>query len=401
MFSKFIKRFDNSDKEVKSQMNNNNGMRSSLEFLPRFINQYDVDNKNAEHLFKTNVVVYRCISLIARSIASIDWYLTDESGPIEKHELDYLLHSPNPLQSREGFLENLVTNLLLYGNAYIYRTGSALYSWQVLKPNQLELRYTHKGLPDYYQYTKADHVLKVPINKDTGESDILNIKLFNANHDQVGMSPCDVIAKVVQFYNQITEHNISLLKKGGRPSGVFSIKSEGLSREEFQELQDRIDKQLKGASNAGEVLILTDNCSWQPTNPRSLETNFIEGQHAAARQIAQVFGVPPMLIGIEGDSTFSNYKEARVHFWEDTVLPMMQRICGEINVWMFKHYGTTLVPDINNIEALEPKKHEKWLETEKVNFLTINEKRARFGYAPLTQAQLQQAQLAKPAFQQS
>ena len=40
------------------------------------------------------------------------------------------------------------------------------------------------------------------------------------------------------------------------------------------------------------------------------DMDFIEAKHVAAREIALALGVPPMLLGIPGDNTYSNYQEA-------------------------------------------------------------------------------------------
>ena len=45
------------------------------------------------------------------------------------------------------------------------------------------------------------------------------------------------------------------------------------------------------------------------------DMDFIEAKHAAAREIALAFGVPPMLLGIPGDNTYANYQEANRAFW--------------------------------------------------------------------------------------
>ena len=51
------------------------------------------------------------------------------------------------------------------------------------------------------------------------------------------------------------------------------------------------------------------------------DMDFIEAKHVAAREIALALGVPPMLLGIPGDNTYSNYQEATRTFWRSTVLP--------------------------------------------------------------------------------
>ena len=43
--------------------------------------------------------------------------------------------------------------------------------------------------------------------------------------------------------------------------------------------------------------------------------DFVEAKNAAAREIALALGVPPMLLGIPGDNTYSNYQEAQRAFW--------------------------------------------------------------------------------------
>ncbi len=50
--------------------------------------------------------------------------------------------------------------------------------------------------------------------------------------------------------------------------------------------------------------------------------------------IAQAYGVPSMLVGVPGDDTFANYREARFHLWKDRVFPFLNIIIHEINGWM-------------------------------------------------------------------
>ena len=55
------------------------------------------------------------------------------------------------------------------------------------------------------------------------------------------------------------------------------------------------------------------------------DMDFIEAKNAAAREIALALGVPPMLLGIPGDNTYSNMQEATRMFWRQTVLPLVAR----------------------------------------------------------------------------
>jgi phage portal protein BeeE len=60
------------------------------------------------------------------------------------------------------------------------------------------------------------------------------------------------------------------------------------------------------------------------------------------------------LLGIPGDSTFSNYQEAQRAFWRSTVLPLVTRTAKALASWLGPAWHTTLDlrPDLDQIEAL-------------------------------------------------
>jgi HK97 family phage portal protein len=114
--------------------------------------------------------------------------------------------------------------------------------------------------------------------------------------------------------------------------------------------------------------------------------DFMEAKHSAAREIALAFGVPPMLLAIPGDNTYSNYQEAGRAFWRQTVLPLGNRIAGSLTQWLAPAYGPGLVlaADADRIEALSADRAALWERVSKAPFLTVNEKRAAVGYGAVS-----------------
>ena len=96
---------------------------------------------------------------------------------------------------------------------------------------------------------------------------------------------------------------------------------------------DRLEKKLKedygGAANAGKSLIIDGDqgADVKPYGYSPSDLEFTEGGRELARRIAFAYGVPPMLVGIPGDKTYSNQKEARQAFWEDTVVYYLNYFC--------------------------------------------------------------------------
>ncbi len=133
-------------------------------------------------------------------------------------------------------------------------------------------------------------------------------------------------------------------------------------------------------------------------SPKDLD--FIEAKHGAAREIALALGVPPMLLAIPGDNTFSNYQEANRTFWRQTVLPLVQRIISACDEWLTPGYSGTLSlkPNIDDIPALSIEQDTLWARLEKTSFLTDDEKRAVIGYGPLPpQQKFNPGQIRKPS----
>ena len=103
------------------------------------------------------------------------------------------------------------------------------------------------------------------------------------------------------------------------------------------------------------------------------------------REIALALGVPPMLLGIPGDNTYSNYAEANRTFWRQTVLPLVNRTSSALTNWLDETYGEGIVlkPDLNNVEALASEREARWQRIAKADFLSTNEKREALGYGPV------------------
>src|SRR5256885_9242975 len=91
------------------------------------------------------------------------------------------------------------------------------------------------------------------------------------------------------------------------------------------------------------------------------DMDFMEAKHTAAREIALAFGVPPQLLGIPGDNTYSNYQEANRVFFRATVLPFANRIACALAQWLAPPFGDwRLAVDADQPRALSSDTAPPW-----------------------------------------
>lgn len=380
----------------KSYFVNENTISSVVDYKNRdraFNNEY---TDLAEIGYQKNVVVYRSIHLIARAAASVSWLLKkydknqklDES--IHCHEILDLFEKPNPRQSRTNFIETAVSHLLLSGNCYIQAIRNDIgkvMELHILRPDRVSIIPGEKSLPLGYEYKVGKNKVFISANLE-GFSDILHMKLFNPLNDWYGQSPVSVAINAIKQHNAIAKQNISFLKNGGRPSGALVYKS-SLDGPQRQALRQDIKEAYEGGRNAGKILLLEGEFEWKEMGLSPKDLDFVSGKELSAKEIALAFGVPSILIGATSDATFSNYKEARYNFWEETIIPLLNSLSGEFTNWfsyIFNYKNLeeetyTLTYDIDSVQALSKRRESEWNKINNASFLTIDEKREALGYS--------------------
>ena len=111
--------------------------------------------------------------------------------------------------------------------------------------------------------------------------------------------------------------------------------------------------------------------------------DFAELKAAAARDIALAFGVPPMLLGLPGDATYANYREANRALWRLTLLPLATKILsalGEgLETWL---PGAPRAIDLDRVPALAEDRERLWSQVSAADFPSDAEKRALLGLPP-------------------
>jgi HK97 family phage portal protein len=332
-----------------------------------------------------NAIVHRAVRLISESIGGLTFLLYEGEAERTAHPLLDLLARPNPRQDGAAFLEAVTAHLLLAGNAYLEAVAldNSVRELYALRPDRMKVVPGPDGWPEAYDYTLGGRSLRFAQNGELPP--ILHLTLFNPLDDHYGLAPLEAAAIAVDTHNAAAKWNKALLDNAARPCGalVFSgTDSSVLADSQFERLKKELTDNYAGAVNAGRPLVLEGGLDWKAMSLTPKDMDFMEAKHAAAREIALAFGVPPMLLAIPGDNTYSNYQEANRVFWRQSVLPLAARIAGALTQWLAPAFGDNLrlAADTDRIEALAADRSALWERVTRAPFLTVNEKRAATGY---------------------
>ena len=274
------------------------------------------------------------------------------------------------------------------GNAYLNLATSQNGGMQIfaLRPDRVQVLPDEAGWTRGWRYQSGSSTQDFTRDELSGASPILHLKLFHPCDDHYGLPPLEAAARAVDIHNAGGVWAKALLDNGARPSGalVMSARDGGdasLSAEQFARLKAEMEAQYAGPDNAGRPMVLEGGLDWKPMAMSPADMDYIEARREAAREIALAFGIPPLLLGLPGDNTYSNYKEANLAFYRQTVLPLVRKTARALQSWLRPWVGADLSLTVieDGLSALSEERRAHWQRLGAADFLDRDEKRAMAG----------------------
>ena len=317
--------------------------------------------------FNINTLIYSAVMYKARatSAAPLRAYDGTQERPTlldEDHPLAQLVSRPNKSQSWNEFQMLQTVFLNMTGEAFtwfdrknsVQGVPSAMYS---VSPSRIFIvPGKEKGKILGYVYVAEGKALM------DGEpllpEDVSHVKLPNPgdllDSDGYGLSPISPLAHSGDVDNMITRFLSILFKNGAIPSGVLKF-DVALDEPIVAGIKERWKEMYGGYENWSEVGVLDRGGSFERIGMDFKELGFGELDERNETRILSPFGVPPILIGSRVGllrSTYANYKEARLAFWEDTMRPELMLFEDDYSYYMQSDDGGFVAFDLSDVPAL-------------------------------------------------
>ncbi len=285
----------------------------------------------------------------------------------------------------QPLLEVLAAQLSLHGNAYvqIVKDGAGLpVELYPLRPERVQVVAGEDGWPSAYRYILADRTITLPLEDEDGWPNVIHLKGFHPTDDHYGAGSLAAAAPAVAIHNAASEWNRALLANAARPSGALVYDggdAGGLTGEQFERLKAELQGAFQGHGNAGRPMLLEGGLDWKAMSLSPADMDFATLKAAAARDIALAFGVPPMLLGLPGDNTYANYREANRALWRLTLLPLAAKILNGLHAGLADWFAEGPAVDLDRVPALAEDRERLWTQVSDADFLSGAEKREMLG----------------------
>ena len=328
--------------------------------------------------FLSNPIAQRAVRIVAEGVGQAP--MTNASN-----QIGALVTATSAGQS---LLETVAAHVVLHGNAYVQiikdAAGNPIELF-ALRPDRITAQLGSDGWPHAYEYSVLRGKTITPVEDEDGWPNIIHIKTLHPLDDHSGASASAAALQAIAIHNAASAWNRSLLENAARPSGALVYETGdggGLTQDQFDRLKCELETAFSGAVNAGRPMLLDGGLKWQKIAMSPADMDFATLKNAAAREIALAYGVPPMLLGIPGDNTYSNYREANRALWRLTLLPLAEKLFAALQEGLAGWFPDDRISvDLDQVTALSEDRERLWNQVSAADFLTRAEKRELLGFA--------------------
>ena len=290
-------------------------------------------------------VVNRAVNLVVDDVAEIP---TDIGGKINGMNPVYknirratvmrLLNvEPNPFQDINTFRRNLITDLLIDGNIFIYYDGanSALYH---LPAENIEIETDEKTYVKKYTY---DGMV------DYAPEEIIHVKENSFNSIYRGVPRLKPAYRTMLLLMSMRNFQDNFFKNGAVPGLV--LKSPNTLSEKIKERMLAAWRARYNPSTGGRRPLILDGGLEidNLTEVNFKDLDFQAAIEANERIILQAIGVPPLLLDSGNNA---NIRPNHRLYYLETVLPIVRKV----NFAFERFFGFDLVEDMSGVPAMQP-----------------------------------------------
>ena len=306
--------------------------------------------------------VYAAIRLLSDNVSTLDLdVLYRRQGSEEKFRpMPTWVDQMNPELRNHEVLGQIVTSLLLDGNAYIStlrdRAGRVV-SISVLDPTTITptMKTDEDGLSRItFQSGQAQGV-------EFTARDIVMVRNVLKPGQIEGVSPITAAREFLGLGLAVTKYGASFFGNGALPGAVIEVPGQ-LSEVGAQQLKSSWESVHKGAANGSRLAVLTEGSKFSRQLSLSPEdSQFILTKQSTVQDVCRLYGVPPHLLADSSGSTSwgSGLAEQTAAFATYSLRPLVNRVEAALTS-ILRSEGIAVAYCRMELESMRRATNDRW-----------------------------------------
>lgn len=302
--------------------------------VQEFVNQFNGASVSTPDRAMTIASVYRCVDILSGTIASLELQHLKRSGSIFQYAGNTQLNTlfAGQANSRQNFfvlLKNIVSRLLLSGNAYIYPRYSS-------HGELLDLILLGDGSVSYDKssntYSISDFVWN--INGVFTADEIIHLKNNSLDGGYTGVSTITYASTSMSLSANADKQTNDGLLSGNQKSGFLVGGNElqgigALDSDVADKVVDRVNNEI---AQGRRIVRLSGSMQFIDSSVSNADAELLEVRKYSVLDICRFFGVHPYMVFADQSTNYKEAENSQINFLNQTLQPLILQIEQEFSV---------------------------------------------------------------------
>ena len=347
----------------------------------QLINSYTnfITNYNAE--IYNDLAVRSCVDTIARHVAKLKpvHIIQDDNGRnTQKSAINNLLaNRPNIYMSTSDFLYKIASQLLFYGNAFVYIQKDEKQNINGFYPidfTSCELKEYDNNLYLKFNFNNAKNIV-IPY------TDIIHIRRNYSTHDLLGQDAYKPLLETLTNLSKSRQSISNKVENGGKISGILKL-SGMVSQSEWKTKAELFADWFKSStSKSGGVATIDSTADFIPVSTKAESAEEAQLKYLQS-EVYSYFGINEAIVnGSYNETEWQAFYESII---EGIKIQLSQEFTAKVFTEKEKEYGNIIDFNSNRLTyASTTNKVNMVKELGALGLLTTNEARELFDLPPV------------------
>jgi HK97 family phage portal protein len=288
---------------------------------------------NSDSIMSVNAV-YSAVSLIADTISTLplDAYFRRDGARFPFRPRPQWVTRPDISLPREAFYNQVITSLLLDGNAFIRVFSNArgeVVNLTVLNPATVTVQRNSLGRL-MFKVLNEDRLLS--------DEDIVFIPDVMKPGEIRGISRVVALKENFGLGLALERFAQTFFGQGTNLNGVIEYPGV-LTQEQAEGLANSFGNRHRGWKRGHKTGVLTGGASFKPTQIDPEKSTLIESRNQSIADVARAFNVPPHLLGLPGFNSYASVEQSMLSWVTHGLRPIVAKIEGGLSPLLSRQPG--------------------------------------------------------------